>query len=97
MKKGFTLVELLVCIAVIALMVAVAVPTFSSITNKAGKTVDDVTAESVETSIDSWMQTKYEDDNFYRTNLFTSASTGEATASRIDSGILPYRPPNMHK
>ncbi len=83
MRKGYTLVELLVCIALLAIMVTIAVPVISSISNKSGNTADEITAQSIETAIDSWMQTEYEEDNFYRTNLFTSASTGEATASRI--------------
>ncbi len=83
MKKGFTLVEMLVVVAILAIIAAIAVPMVSSIGGKAGKSADAVTAQSVETAIDAWMDTDYADDNFYRTNLFTSASTGEATTSRI--------------
>lgn len=83
MKKGFTLVEMLVVVAILAIVAAIAVPMVSSIGSKAGKSADSVKAQSVETAIDSWMDTDYSDANFYRTNLFTSASVGEATASRI--------------
>lgn len=83
MKKGFTLVEMLVVVAILAIIAAIAVPMVSSVGSKAGKSADAVTAQSVETAIDSWMDTDYSDDNFYRTNLFTSASTGEATTARI--------------
>ena len=83
MKKGFTLVEMLVVIAILAIIAAIAVPMVSSVGSKAGKSADSVKAQSVETAIDSWMDTDYSDENFYRTNLFTSASVGEATASRI--------------
>ena len=83
MKRGFTLVEMLVVVAILAIVAAIAVPMVSSIGSKAGKSADSVKAQSVETAIDSWMNTDYSDANFYRTNLFTSASVGEATASRI--------------
>ena len=83
MKKGFTLVEMLVVVAILAIIAAIAVPMVSSIGGKAGKSADSIKAQSVETAIDAWMDTDYSDENFYRTNLFTSASVGEATASRI--------------
>lgn len=83
MKKGFTLVEMLVVIAILAIVAAIAVPMVSSVGSKAGKSADSVKAQSIETAIDAWMDTDYSDANFYRTNLFTSASVGEATASRI--------------
>jgi len=83
MKKGFTLVEMLVVVAILAIIAAIAVPMVSSIGSKAGKSADSIKAQSVETAIDAWMDTDYSNENFYRTNLFTSASVGEATASRI--------------
>ena len=83
MKKGFTLIEMLVVIAILAIVAAIAVPMVSSVGSKAGKSADSVKAQSIETAIDAWMDTDYSDANFYRTNLFTSASVGEATASRI--------------
>ena len=58
-KKGYTLTELLVVIAILAISVTVAVPVISSITGKAGMSADNVTAQSVEASIDSWMNTDY--------------------------------------
>ena len=82
-KKGYTLTELLVVIAILAISVTVAVPVISSITGKAGMSADSVTAQSIETAIDSWMNTDYADDNFFRTNLYTSASTEPAARSRI--------------
>lgn len=40
-KKGFTLAELLIVIAIIAVLVAIAIPTFTSALNKAKQTADD--------------------------------------------------------
>lgn len=82
-KRGFTLTELLVVIAILAITVSVAVPVISSVTGKAGLSADNVTAQSVEMAIDSWMNTDYSDDSFYRTNLFTSTSTAQEARARI--------------
>lgn len=84
MKKGFTLVEMLVVVALLAILVTVSIPVITSINSKAGNSADEIAAESIETAIDSWMDTDYSDDNFYRTNLYTSAATGEAATARID-------------
>ena len=74
-RKGFTLTELLIVIAILAITVTVAVPVLSSVTEKAGLTADRTIADEIELSIDMWMHTDYNDETFYRTNLFTSAST----------------------
>lgn len=84
MKKGFTLVEMLVVVALLAILVTVSIPVITSINSKAGNSADEIAAESIETAIDSWMDTDYSDDNFYRTNLYTSAAAGEAATARID-------------
>lgn len=39
-KKGFTLAELLIVVAIIAVLVAIAIPTFSSATTKAKEAAD---------------------------------------------------------
>lgn len=39
-KKGFTLAELLVVVAIIAVLVAIAIPTFGAATEKAAKSVE---------------------------------------------------------
>ena len=45
-KKGFTLAELLVVVAIIAILVAIAIPTFSAATKKAKLAVDDANIRS---------------------------------------------------
>ncbi len=45
-KKGFTIVELVIVIAIIAILSAVLIPTFAGITNKANKSAADQTAKS---------------------------------------------------
>ena len=39
-KKGFTIVELVIVIAVVAILAAVLIPTFVSVTNKAKQSAD---------------------------------------------------------
>ena len=50
-KKGFTLVELVIVVAVMAILVAIAIPTVGSITNKAKSAVDDSNAKTLESMI----------------------------------------------
>lgn len=45
-KKGFTLAELLVVVGIIAILVAIAIPTFSAATNKAEYAVEQANARS---------------------------------------------------
>ena len=45
-KKGFTLAELLVVVAIIAVLVAIAIPTFSAAKTKAAKGVAEANARS---------------------------------------------------
>ena len=50
-KKGFTLVELVIVVAVMAVLVAVAIPTVSSITGTAKTAVQDSNARTIESMI----------------------------------------------
>lgn len=50
-KKGFTLVELVIVVAVMAVLVAVAIPTVGSIVGTAKKNVLDTNAQTIESMI----------------------------------------------
>lgn len=50
-KKGFTLVELVIVVAVMAVLVAVAIPTVSSIVGTAEEAVDNSNARTIESLI----------------------------------------------
>lgn len=50
-KKGFTLVELVIVVAVMAVLVAVAIPTIGSIKASAEKSVSDTNARTIESMI----------------------------------------------
>ena len=50
-KKGFTLVELVIVVAVMAILVAVAIPTVKSVTNSAKTAVQETNARTIEATI----------------------------------------------
>lgn len=53
-KKGFTLIELIVVIAILGILAAVLIPRFSGFTAKANQTQALVSAKQVATAYDSW-------------------------------------------
>ncbi len=50
-KKGFTLVELVIVVAVMAVLIAVAIPVIGNITNSAQSAVDESNARTIESMI----------------------------------------------
>ncbi len=50
-KKGFTLVELVVVIAVLLILAAIAIPTVSGVIARAHKSADEANAKAIETAI----------------------------------------------
>ena len=50
-KKGFTLVELVIVVAVMAVLIAVAIPTVTSITRTAKETVAKTNAQTIESTL----------------------------------------------
>ena len=64
-KKGFTLVELVIVVAVMAILVAVAIPTVSSITSKAQTAVDESNCRTIESVIKLYAAEKSNTTNTY--------------------------------
>ena len=59
-KEGFTLVELIVVIAILGILAAVAVPAYSGYITKANAAADIVTADAVKTAAQAALATKGE-------------------------------------
>ena len=64
-KKGFTLVELVIVVAVMAILVAVAIPTVASITSKATTAVEETNCRTIESVIKLYAATKANTNNAY--------------------------------
>jgi len=81
-KKGFTLVELVIVVAVMAVLVAVAIPTVSSITNSAKNAVDDSNARTIESVL------KLAEANAVRTTDGAVTLTGAEMETALDAAKL---------
>ena len=57
-KKGFTLVELVIVVAVMAILVAVAIPTVKSVTESAKTSVQETNARTIESTIKLYLANK---------------------------------------
>ena len=77
MKRGFTLIEIMVVIGALAVMLLIAVPMVSNIQEKSDLSADAVFAEEIETAVYDWMSLDYSSKNFHSTNLFTNRYSGQ--------------------
>ena len=62
-KKGFTLVEMIVVIAIIGILIALIAPNMVTLIQDATETVDDATAKTIQGSANAWGVKNYKDGN----------------------------------
>ena len=63
-KKGFTIVELVIVIAIIAVLAAVLIPTFANVVKKAKESADNQTAKNLNTILATEYPTPKKPANF---------------------------------
>lgn len=83
-KKGFTLVELVIVIAVLLILAAVAIPTVSGVIDRANEATDTANAKNIETAIKYALA--YNQTNGNADDVTTVG--GALTLSGLDASIL---------
>ena len=92
-KKGFTLVELVIVVAVMAVLVAVAIPTVQSITGTAKEAVYDSNCRTIESMIKLAEAEAAKDDDGTATLDATGVQAAlEAAKLGIEEGTFYYHP-----
>jgi len=94
-RKGFTLIELIVVIAIIGILAAILIPQFGGFTEKAQKTEALVAAKSIATAVDSLKAEGISYGGIVETDATSLAGVTVGTMSAIDNdGGFTYTAPN---
>jgi len=80
-KKGFTLAELLIVIAIIAVLVAIAIPVFTGAMAKAEEAVDQANTRAIK----AMATVKYLENNTYTGETFYVTADGDISTSDADA------------
>ena len=96
-KKGFTIVELVIVVAVIAILAAVLIPTFSSLVKKANMSADQVAVKNMNTIL-AIMEVENDEPTFQQVKTVLEAAGFKAEDYRpLSEGTAFYWVPELNK